>query len=159
MNTPLSATWQIPRFRSIREPFHWIRQIFQLQEDVDDVASNCLYTKVSCITQVSPETWPSLSSLEIRNALPSKNRCKTAKSVKVIFANTCSSRHSPTEACACCKKLLNCSSETRNITRRCPSPCDFSAQLLDSWAAMYDLLLRLWMDLTPTLVERFAQVT
>ena len=67
MNTPFSEKWQIPRFRNKDMPFPWIQQVLQKQQDV---ATNCLTTQVTCVTQLSLEKWKSLSSLEIRNALP-----------------------------------------------------------------------------------------
>ena len=45
------------------------------------------------------------------------------------------------EGFACCGKLLNISIEPRNLTRRCPSPPDSDAQLLNTWSAQYDSML------------------
>ena len=161
MNTaPLSADWKIPRFRSKGEPLPWMKQILQLQSD----ASNCcLSARVSCITQVPLDRWASLSPLDIRNALSNKpgplKRFKAARNRLLKFKDALERfKHSqilesefrthvlapvwaPTEACACCKKLLNSSSEPRNITRRCPQPRDFSLLLLDAWASTYDQML------------------
>ena len=63
----------------------------------------------------------------------------------------------PTEASACCKKLLSCTSEPRNITRRCPHPRDFPLLLLDAWASTYDQMLLTIDELFPSLADLFAQ--
>ena len=46
------------------------------------------------------------------------------------------------EAFTCSKKLLHSSTEPRNITHRCPCPCDFPVQLLDSRSSKYDVFLQ-----------------
>ena len=68
-NTPLSEKWQFPRFRGKGLPLPWIQQIIQLQRDI---ANNCLSSQVTCISHVPLEKRCSMSSAEIRNALPPK---------------------------------------------------------------------------------------
>ena len=162
MNTPLSVLWPIPRFRGKRIPLAWIQQIAKLQEDI---ASNCVSTLVTCISHVPLEKWRSMSTVEIRNILPSKpgplKRFRAAKNrtVKLKFEDTLerikqhqlleneSRTHTLEppwamhEACACCGKLLSFSTGPRNLTRRCPRPRDFDVQLLDTWSAQYDFMI------------------
>ena len=160
MNTPLSEKWQIPRFRNKDVPFPWIQQILQKQQDV---ATNCLSTQVTCVTQLSLEKWKCLSSLEIRNALTPRpgplKRFKAARNRTAKFKATLERYHqnqllendfrthvlepawTSFEPCASCGKLLNFSTEPRNLTRRCPSPRDFDVQLLNTWSTQYDSML------------------
>ena len=97
-----------------------------------------------------------MSSDEIRSALlpqpgPVK-RCRAARNRTTKFKDTLDrSKQNQTlendfrthilepawasaEACICCGKLLNCSTEPRNFTRRCPLPRDFDVHLLDTWS-------------------------
>ena len=160
MNTPLSEKWQIPRFRNKDMPFTWIQQVLQKQQDV---ANNSLTTQVTCVTQLSLEKWKSLSSLEIRNALPPRpgplKRFKAARNRTAKFKDTLERYQqnqllendfrthvlvpawTSFEPCASCGKLLNFSTEPRNLTRRCPNPRDFDVQLLNTWSAQYDSML------------------
>ena len=160
MSTPLSEKWQIPRFRNKNLPFPWIQQVLQKQQDV---ATNCLTTQATCVTQLPLEKWKSLSSLEIRNALPSKpgplKRFKAARNRTAKFKDVLERYQqnqilendlrthvlepvwTSFESCASCGKLLSFSTEPRNLTRRCPRPRDFDVQLLNTWSAQYDSML------------------
>ena len=104
-----------------------------------------------------------MSDVEIRNILPSKpgplKRFRAAKRRTVKFKDTLERFKQnqlleneyrthvlePTwavhEACACCGKLLNFSTEPRNLTRRCPRTRDFDVQLLDTWSAQYESMI------------------
>ena len=157
ISTPLSEKWQIPRFRVKGAPIPWIQQIRAIK---DDIANNRVSEKVFCVTLIDLERWTTMSAIDIRNALPTKpgplKRFKAAKTLMIKFKDTLERfkqsqilEHefrthvlepawTSSEACACCKKLLNFSSEPRNITRRCPRPCDFPVQLLNTWASTYD---------------------
>ena len=89
MNTPLSEKWQIPRLLGQGVPSPWIQQILKMQQNV---ATNCLSTQVTCITHIPLEKWRSMSSLEMRNALPPKpgplKRFKAARSRTTKFKDT-----------------------------------------------------------------------
>ena len=144
MNTPLSEKWQFPRFRNKDMPFPWIQQVLQIQQDV---GTNSLSTQVTCVTQLPLEKWKSMSSLEIRKALPPKpgplKRFKAARNRTAKFKDTLERYQqnqllendfrthvlepvwASFEPCASCGKLLNFLTEPRNLTRRCPSPRDF----------------------------------
>ena len=159
-NTPLSEKWQFPRFRGKGLPLPWIQQIIQLQRDI---VNNCLSSQVTCISHVPLEKWCSMSSAEIRNALPPKpgplKRFRAAKKRLTRFKDTLERfkqnqllendfrthviepKWASTEACACCGKLLNFSVEPRNLTRRCTRTRDFNVQLLDAWSLQYDSMI------------------
>ena len=68
-NTSLSEKWQFPRFRGKGLPLPWIQQIIQL---LNDSGKKCPSAPVTCISQIPLEKWNSMSSAEIRNALPPK---------------------------------------------------------------------------------------
>ena len=125
-NTSLSEKWQFPRFRGKGLPLPWIQQIIQLQKDV---GNNCLSAPVTCISQIPLEKWNSMSSAEIRNALPPKpgplkrfraahkrltkrkdtlERFKQNQLLENDFrTHIIEPKWASTEACASCGKLLN----------------------------------------------------
>ena len=159
-NTSLSEKWHFPRFRGKGLPLPWIQQIIQLQ---NDSGKKCPSAPVTCISHIPLEKWNSMSSAEIRNALPPKpgplKRFRAAKKRLIRFQDTLERfkqnqllendvrthiiepKWASTEACACCGKMLNFSVEPRNLTRRCASTQDFNVQLLDSWSLQYDSMI------------------
>ena len=161
MNNPLSEEWPVPRFRMKGTPIPWIRQIRALR---DDIANNRVTEQIRCVTQLSLERWNAMSSEEIRSALPTKpgpiTRFKAAQN-RITKFNDVLERFkqnlilendfhthllepiwASTETCACCRKILNCSAEPRNITRRCHAIAHFPVQMLDNWSLKYDSMLR-----------------
>ena len=161
MSFPLSENWPIPRFSRKGCPIPWIQQIRMIK---DDIKNNRVTEQIQCVTQIPLERWTTMSSEEIRSALPTKpgptkrfraakNRITRFKEVlerfkqNIVLENDFHTHllepiWAPTETCVCCKKILNFSAEPRNMTRRCPRSSTFPVQMLDNWSLKYDSVLR-----------------